>query len=417
VIRSLSVENFDAFVNIFANAYPGMKVASEEEKERLKRQFLELYEEEPTVTFYGLFREGRLLGGMCFHDFRMNFLHTRIAVGGVGHVAVDLPRKKEHVAKEMVTYFLRHYRERGVPIALLYPFRPDFYKKMGFGYGTKMNQYRVRPTALPKGPSKTHVRCLGEDDRRALLDCYTRFVSRTHGMIEKSEVELTGLMNNSHHRIVGYEADGQVLGYLVFTFEHAENPYINDIHVQEFIYESREALSELLTFLHTQADQIRHITFDTQDEFFHYLLLDPRNGSERLIPYIYHESNLQGVGLMYRVSDTSGIFNLLRERNFGGQTCKLKLTIEDSFLPENAGSTYLRFEDGRLHLVDEGADDGDYDVEVCMDVAEFSSLLVGAVNFRSLYRYGLAELSDPGYVRVVDRIFAVEDKPMCTTPL
>jgi predicted acetyltransferase len=102
---------------------------------------------------------------------------------------------------------------------------------------------------------------------------------------------------------------------------------------------------------------------------------------------------------------------LLRERNFGGQTCRLKLTIEDSFLPENAGSAFLRFEDGRLHLMD----DGGYDVEVCMDVAEFSSLLVGAVNFRSLHKYGLAEISDPGYVGTIDKVFAVEDKPICTT--
>lgn len=61
-------------------------------------------------------------------------------------------------------------------------------------------------------------------------------------------------------------------------------------------------------------------------------------------------------------------------------------------------------------------DAGDYDVEVCMDVAEFSSLLVGAVNFKSLYKYGLAKISDPSYVGVVDKIFAVEDKPICTTP-
>ena len=40
---------------------------------------------------------------------------------------------------------------------------------------------------------------------------------------------------------------------------------------------------------------------------------------------------------------------------------------------------------------------------------------MGAVNFKSLYRYGLAGISDPGYVHVVDRVFAVEDKPVCTT--
>ena len=413
-IRVLSVEDFDAFVNILVNAYPGWKIAprDKEAKERVKQRFLKAHQEEPMITAYGLFRDGGLQGGMLFHDFKMNCLGARIAAGGVGQVAVDLLHKKEHVAREMTLYFLRHYRERGAPLIMLYPFRPDFYKKMGFGYGTKMNQYRVQPAGLPKGPSKAHIRYLDKDDRQALLDCYNRYLSRTHGMIEKSERELTRLVENPQHQIVGYEEDGRVLGYLVFTIEHGENWLINDICIREFIYESRAALSELMTFLHTQADQIRHIIFNTQDEVFYYLLLDPRNGSPTLIPDVYHESNIQGVGLMYRVIHTRTIFDLLRERNFGGQTCRLKLTIEDSFLPENAGSTFLRFEDGRLHLVD----DGDYDVEVCMDVAEFSSLLVGAVNFRSLHKYGLAEISDPGYVGIIDRVFAVEDKPICTTP-
>jgi predicted acetyltransferase len=409
-IRPLSAGDFDAFARIFVDAYPGMKATSKEEQERVKQRLLKAHQEEPTVTGYGLFREGQLLGGMLFYDFTMNFLGARIAAGGVGQVAVDLLRKKEHVAKEMMLYFVRHYRECGAPVTMLYPFRPDFYKKMGFGYGTKMSQYRVEPSALPKGPSKTHVRYLNEDDKQAVLDCYNRRLDRTHGMMVKSEREVNRLMQAPY--IVGYERDGQIQGYLVFNFEYSENFLLNDIHIREFIYESREALSELLTFLQTQADQVRHIIFNTQDEFFHHLLLDPRNGSPTLIPDVYHESNLQGMGLMYRVVDIPGIFRLLGERDFGGQTCRLKLTIEDSFLPENAGSMFLAFENGRLHLLDSGSA---HDVEVWMDVAEFSSLLLGTVPFRSLYEYGLADVSDPGYVGIIDRIFAVRDKPICTT--
>jgi len=408
-IRILSADDFGAFARITANAYPGMMSASEKE---IEERALKVHQEEPTVAFYGLFRGGQLLGGMRFHDFRMNFFASRVEVGGVGAVAVDLLHKKEHVAKEMMSYFIRHYRERGAPLAALYPFRADFYKKMGFGYGTKMNQYRIRPAALPKRPSRAHVRYLGENDKQAVEDCYNRFLDKTHGLMTKSAYELDRLVKGAKHQILGYERDGRVMGYLAFTFDKGEGALLNDIHVREFVYESREALSELLTFLHVQADQIRHVVFDTQDEYFHYLPLDPRNGSPEIIPSVYQETNVQGVGIMYRVLDTATIWGVLKERDFGGQTCRVKLTIEDSFLPENAGSTLLYFDDGRLHL----PDDGPHEVEVRMDVAEFSSLLMGAVNFRSLYRYGLADVSDSGYVGVVDQIFAVKDKPICMTP-
>jgi len=410
-IRVLSTPEFDAFVDVLINAYPGFKVASPEEKERLKQRLLKINQEEPTVTFYGLFRGGQLQGGMALCDFEMNFLGSRVPAGGVGQVAVDLVHKKEHVANEMILYFLRHYRERGASIAMLYPFRHDFYRNMGFGYGTKVDQYRVKPAAFPKGPSKDHVRYLGEDDREALLACYNRYVDRTHGMIAKSEYELTRLFKRPRHRIVGYEKDGHLLGYMVFTFEHGDNFIVNDLQVREFIYESREALAELLTFLHTQADQIRRVIFNTQDATLYHLLRDPRNGSDRLIPSVYHETNAQGLGLMYRVLDVPGIFRSLGERDFDGQTCRLKLTIEDTFLPENAGSTLLGFEAGRLHLLHEDP----YDVELHLDVAAFSSLLVGAVGFRRLHMYGLADISDPAYVDTIDRIFAVEQKPVCTT--
>ncbi|MGD9099963.1 MAG: GNAT family N-acetyltransferase [Anaerolineae bacterium] len=410
-IRPLSPEDFDAFVRINANAYPGWYSASKEENERTKEQLLKMHQEEPSVTFYGLFREGQLLGGMRFHDFTMNFLGVEISAGGVGGVAVELLHKKEHVAKEMMDYFLRHYRAQGATLTLLYPFRPDFYKKMGFGYGNKMNQYRFKPAALPRG-DKAPIRYLGPDDKPALVACYNHYLNQTHGMIYKSEREATRMLKSPRLRVVGYERQGQIRGYLAFSFERGEQALLNDIQVRELVYLDSEALSALLTFLHTQADQIRHVLLETQDEFFYHLLLDPRNASNVLMPSIHHESNTQGVGLMYRVVDVPQIFELLKARDFGGQTCKLKLTIEDNFLPKNAGDTRLWFEGGRLRPAGEQTED----VQVRMEVAEFSSLLVGAVNFRSLYRYGLADVSNPAYIGVVDKIFAVRDKPVCTTP-
>jgi predicted acetyltransferase len=287
---------------------------------------------------------------------------------------------------------------------------------MGFGYGTKMDQYRLKPSALPRGPSEANVRYLTEEDKQALSNCYHRFADGRHGMMRKTEREVNRLFKNPQHRIVGYQKDGQIEGYLVFTWEHGDTFITNDIRVQEFIYESREALSHLLTFLHTQADQIRHIYVTTQDEDFHHLLRDPRNDSDRLIPDVYHETNTQGLGLMYRVVDVPGMFDRLGQRDFGipgpgAQTCTLKLTIADSFLPENAGTTLLRFEGENVQRQDEG----NADVEVSMAIESFSSLLAGTVTFGSLYRYGLADISNVAHVHSVNRIFAVDQKPMCTT--
>lgn len=118
-----------------------------------------------------------------------------------------------------------------------------------------------------------------------------------------------------------------------------------------------------------------------------------------------------GLGLIYRILDVAGIFRILGEHFFGGQTCRVKFIIGDSFLPENSGSTVIHFTAGRPTVVGEG---GVWDVEVTMDVAEFSSMLVGAAEFSSLHNYSLAHISDERYLETIDRLFRAP-KPICLT--
>lgn len=415
-IRVLSTPaDFDAFADIVIDAYPALFERSKKSRQKLAEGFVKEAEEDPTMSFWGLFRtvrgKERLLGGMRLFDFRMNFLQTQIPVGGVGQVAVALERRREHVAKELMLFYLRHYREQDTPLVVLYPFRPDFYRQMGFGYGTKMSRYRLDPAALPEGQDKDHVRRLGPDDREALRACYTRYARRTHGMFDKTERELDQLFGDEERRIVGYEKDGRLEGYLVFTFERDGSFLVNDLYVREFIYDTREALASLLAYLRTQNDQVRRIIVRTQNPSFHHLFDDPRNGSDELVSPVYHATNLQGVGLMYRVIDVTRMFHLLAERDFGGQNCRLELTVRDTFLPENAGSKRLAFEEGQVRVLNEEG----CDVAVSMDIASFSALLAGTVTFERLHMYSLAEISDQTYADTVSRVFAVEQKPVCTT--
>jgi predicted acetyltransferase len=411
MIRKLSAGEFTPLADMLANAFPGMHVSTAEERVRLSQRLFDTDQTDRTSTWYGLFRNGAMHGGMRLLDFNMNFAGIMVPAGGVGAVAVDLLHKKERVAKEMMDFFLRHYRARGACFALLYPFRPDFYKQMGFGHGTKKNRYIIGPAALPSGSSKAHIKFLNAPDRQAILDCYTRFTRRTHGMIDRSDAEHNTFMQTSGLHIVGYRVGETVRGYLAFTFEIGENFVTNDLHVRELVYEDREALSELLTFLHTQADQIRHIIFDTQGDEFHLLLNDPRNGSLTFIPHVFHESNVQAVGLMYRVIDVPSVFRTLQGHNFGRQSCAVRFDITDTFLPENSGSVLVCFEEGEPAV----KNDGQPDVTVQIGIAEFSSLIMGTARFSNLYHYNLAEISDRMYLDKLDRLFAQRSKPVCTT--
>ncbi|HYE83132.1 MAG TPA: GNAT family N-acetyltransferase [Clostridia bacterium] len=412
-VRLLTDEEIKEYVDIVANAYPGFGFNTPEEKQKMEERLIKNQKEDSTISVFGCFRDNILLGGMKLYDFRMRLGSQKVDAGGLGMVAVHLMHKKEKAAKEIVTFFLRHYRERSFPIAMLYPFRPDFYKNMGFGFGTKMNQYSIRPKDLPRGGVKSRVSFALEEDKPLLLNCYARIAGKTNGMLDRTEADFSYTFSIPQNKIAVYKKDGRIEGYIVFMFKKAsqENGLKNDIFIKEFLYEDAEALRSLLTFLNTQEDQINRVILNTFDESFHHLLLDPRNSTDNLMTAVYHESNLQGVGLMYRVTDTRVLFDALKEHNFNNRSCKLRLNIKDSFIEENNRSITVHFTDGRAVMVD----GGEYEATVGMDIADFSSLIVGAVDFKTLLNYGIAGISDYKYADTVGRIFEMPGKPTCVT--
>lgn len=413
-IRKLTVAELKEFVEIFTNAYPGaMKNRTPEFKETILSRLIERQTEDSSIDFFGLFRENQLLGGMRIHDYQMNLFSKIIPIGGVGQVAVDLLHKKEKVAKELIDAFINMFLEKEVNIVALYPFRPDFYKKMGFGYGPKIHQYQFTPESFPKSNSKFGLKYLTVGDKAEVNKCYTKYMKTTHGMFLKTEFELDAMFKNPDNILIGFEEDHQIKGYIVFAFEKKSqtNFVHNDLIIKELIYETPETLLQLCNFLHTQADQINRVIWNTQEENAHFLTEDPRNGSHNLIPSVYHESNTSGVGLMYRVINVKGIFEDLKDHNFNLVNAKLKLKIIDSLLPQNNLELILQAEDGWVKLVE----NGDYEVEVSLDVSDFSSLLMGAVTFKELYFFGKAKLSHHSEWVKMNQLFAVTEKPRCIT--
>ena len=411
-IKKIPRKDYRAFVDIVANAYPGMQINTRDEKDRSRRLLLDAGHRAGTHHF-GAYQKGELVGVMALYDFMMNLDGIMVPVGGIGLVAVDLLHKKEKICRDMVSYFIDRYHRQNVHLLALYPFRPDFYKKMGFGYGTLVNQYSVRPGDLPVTHGKAKVRFLCKRDTRSIKACYGRFLKQRHGMMTDRETKWLHLFDNPTIKIVGYKDGGMLRGYIIFTFRkaHETNWIKNDIVIREFIYESGEAFSGLVAFLRSQSDQIDRIVYGTQEEYFHLILQDTRSGSENLLKPLAHETNTQGIGVMYRVIDIPGIFRSLAAHRFGPVTVCLKITITDSFYTSNSGSTVIFFKDGKPSIPKGKR----FDAEIMLDISDFSSLFMGAVDFLHLYRFGLADISHKRFIQTVDRLFRTCEKPLCMT--
>jgi len=408
-VRPLEIDDIDPFMDIATRAFPGMGITTPEARDNFKKRLLASFDFDD-YGLYGLYRDGTLLGGMLLHDFEMNVFGNIIPTGGVGLVVVSLLHKREHIAKALITYFIDHFRSRGFPLLALYPFRPDFYKRMGFGYGTKKNKYRIDPIAFPRHGTKSNIRYLHSNDAAEILACFNRYAHKVHGMMLGKARMIERFLSDPTRIIVGYQEDEVIQGYLVFKFARLEDYPIQEIVIEEFIYETRDAMVELLAFLNTQHDQISRIVLNTHDDMIHYLLEDPRDDSNQLIQPVYHETNTQGIGLMYRVVDSTKLFDFLRDHNFGGESCSIKFDISDTFYPENAGEFIVQFDEGRIHT-----DQDSFDVKIEMDISDFSSMVMGVVSFKKLLQYNHAQISDITYLEKITRLFHTDEPPVCLT--
>lgn len=411
-IKIIPKKDYARFVDIVANAYPGMNILTPEDKKRTIAT-LEKSGNFRTVNFYGLYREKKLIGVMALYDFIMNLFTNIIRIGGIGLVAVDLLHKKEKVCKDMVYFFLDLYKKKRACITALYPFRPDFYRKMGFGMGSKVTQYTIKPQDLMSTRVKKHLRYMKWQDRKELEKCYNRFVKQRHGMLSARPNKWIRTLKAPGVYTIGYKKTNKILGYIIFTFKKVQesNWIKNDIVIREFIYENKDAFNELISFLYSQYDQVNRIIYTTHDENFHYLLHDPRDGTDNILVPLAHQTNTQGIGIMYRVIDIKQLFRILKKHNFNDQTCNVKINVRDSFYKINDGSIILHIINGKINSMNKK----NFGVEIWLDIADFSSLIMGAVDFQSLYEYGLARVSSARYVKLVNRLFMTEQKPMSTT--
>ncbi len=406
-VRRIRDDEFEDYTRITLDSYPAMFTDVTQERRRgWVERMKAAQRDDDLVNYYGCYRGGDMVGGMRLHDFKMTLYESPILVGGVGNVCVDPLHRKMHVSKELMEYFHRHYRGRGAKLVALYPFRSDYYVKMGYGYGRKMNQYRFRPEDLPRGP-RDKVSYLGESDVEALTACFNRYAHRTHGMIEKRRSYFERFVNR--FKVVGYREGGEVKGFAAFDYKKLmeDHELLQNLKIHTLIYETPEALRGLLSFLGVQLDQVDRVVLNTVDDDLHFVSRDPRDGVPHMF-YTSQETNVQGLGIMYRVIDARGIWEELAGHGFNGVSLKTKLTVRDSFLPENDGAVVVHFTDGKPVVVDGGG----YDVEITLDVAWFSSLIMGVVDFRKLWMMGLAGVSDEGYVDALDTLFHAQRRPV-----
>ena len=406
-------EGFRAVAELWSRAYPLAMSNDEASIEKVTDGFERNVVIRPDQHVFAVKEDETTIGSMRYFDFNMHLFGQKILAGGIGGVATDMLHKKKGVAKLILTDFLNYYKNQGAVMTTLYPFRPDFYKKMGFGFGKSLNQFKIPPSAFPKTGDKGKLKYLSKEDIQDILACYHRYQEMNNGLFDKYSDEFDKEMD-SGLLFMGYEEAGELKAYLSYTIEKVSEHHImtQNMRIHQFVFEDVDGLMAFSAFFNSQIDQINRVIMNIQDEDFQYLFMDPRDDSYFHIHPHYQQCSIQGTGIMYRLIDNRKFFELYKDHHFGNETIKVAFDIEDDFFEDNNGLLKVAFVDGRPSLLSEEAD---VDVKVTMNIANFTSLVLNCVGIKSLVRYGQCQVSDLSYLSQLSKLFSGEEAPLCMT--
>ncbi len=419
IIRRLVPEDMPAYMEIYLNAYPAGKDLSDECYEKYYNRNLQSMTEFDHVNFYGMFEDGQLIATMKLIDFDMNLFGQMQRSTGLMALGVHPLHKRKGAARDMVKFFEEYTVESGGCISMLLPFRMDFYKKLGYGCGTKLDEYHIKTEYLPDIRDRRELaglRLLGRDEADAALECYTEFVKQNHGAVCKFEEEVRDFRDDDEVRRLGWFEDGKLTGYAAFTFENTSdcNYTLNRMNVKELVYHDAAVLRKLLAGLRMQADLAQSVVVRSGEPDFYHVLASCQDMSGGYIDFGFLQTNVSAVGTMYKICDFGKFFEAAVHREFPAVDLTAGFDVTDDVTGQ-AEKFAVQFAGGKWAFKT-GADAYQAaSVHVKCLRSDLSSLLMGSAEFGGLVRLGVMTVDKPEFVRTLDRLLHAEQKPFTNT--
>lgn len=404
-LRRAESDDIESLARLWAQSFPGERTVADR-----------VAQLEAGIPYGGLEsswlleERGALAGAFKAYGMTQYLCGTAVQMLGLAAVATAPTARRRGVGRALCRAALRLGRERGDLVSVLYPFRPSFYRALGWGVAGELRSFRFRPRALPAYSEAGGVRGAGQADLPEIAACYARGAAGSNGLIERdSGVWAYHFQREGVYPFV-YDGNG-ISGYLLARFSAGGAPEAGILSVLELVAEDDDAYRGLLGWLALQGDQFREIRYDARvDEHFERRLSDPRPPGFRPARNLWYPTSKLVRGPMLRIIDLPGLVRARKEWGDGGGvafTCYLE--VDDPELPENRGPWTLTLEEGGA-MLRPGGDPQAADAALSTDAATFAEIFTGTVAPSVAAALGEARIE--GAAGALDRIFAPA-RPFC----
>ena len=343
----------------------------------------------------GLF-DGDDLLSVCRHYFWEGSVRDReVTIAGLSAVATPPEHRRRGLVRRLAAESLVEYRERGAPIATLWPFAHGFYARLGWAISNRYATVECPPEALSFGreaAGEGRFRQLDPEDWRGMADVLAENDAAYELSIERPK---EWWRDRVFHRwgddpyVYGWERDGNLRGYVAYTVDADGDGKL--LVANEVAAADREAEHACLGFLadhDSQVDRVR--IYGPPDASLLDRVEDPGEVDVRI-----------RAGPMVRAVDVPAALEAIGYP--ADADVDLVLGVSDSLAGWNDGAFRLRVEDGEATVE---AADADPDAEV--GIGPLSQLVVGYRTAGTLA--GDGELTGDGAaIDALDELFPARD--------
>lgn len=321
----------------------------EEEKARASFQAQAEGKEPREDEAWGLFNDSGRMTASIITQKRAYAFDGQIVPAGEVHMVASLPEERGggHI-RSLMADVLRDFRARGDIFAVLIPFSFAFYRKFGFELVSRSMSQKADMAQLAEFTCDYTVRRVdAPEDVQAVRALYDQFILDKNLAPARSEKDWAWRGNGEYgepnwwrgdatqYTYLFADAAGQDHAYLKFLFAPGpDGPFVGSMEVTDLVYDSPEALRQVLGFCYGMRAKMTEINLELMDDLDLAAILPESDKVERKL----------GGHFMGRLLDVRKALLLMHQPQGEGS---YTIRLEDSFLPENSGLYTVSYRDGK----------------------------------------------------------------------
>ncbi|MCE7741107.1 MAG: GNAT family N-acetyltransferase [Candidatus Heimdallarchaeota archaeon] len=346
------------------------------------KEMKEFYSQIQELEMIGIYEKSILTAAAGSYKFRIFIRDQILDCAGVANVMTDPAYRRKGYVKELMIKILEDSKNQGYPIAALWPFDHDFYRKFGFESGEKTITFKFKPGQI-KSDFKIEDNITIEDvteknDFLPLIQVAENAqnkYTRVYGDV--AAWQMRGKLQGFKTYLI--ERDGKPIAYISLKFKKVKEWEFN-MNIMDLAYVDIEAKHTLFAFLKNFEADITNI----------FINLPYQEEVESYLTSVNDEHKFNQWPAMMRILDIQQCFEQLHYPKH--LESKIYFKVEDKIISENSGIWELDIQEGKCKasVIEDGTVEMDKVLEITIN--QLTQILIGYSSIAKLLEHQKAKI-------------------------